>query len=343
MSVQHPNVCVVILNWNGKVFLERFLPSVKKHTPEWVSLVVADNGSVDESVSFLKQYHPDVFIIDLKENLGYAGGYNAALSHLDASYYVLLNSDIEVAPAWIEPVIKLMEADHTIAACQPKILSYHDQTLFEYAGASGGFLDKYGYPFCRGRIFNTLERDIGQYDEAREVFWATGACMFVRANAFRAVGGFDENFFAHMEEIDMCWRLQNTGYKIMVCPKSKVFHVGGGTLPKSSPYKTFLNFRNSLWMLAKNLPPGKFYPTMIIRLGLDKLAAIHFLLKGQFKDCLAVFRAYMAFCKQLRSLRKSGRNTPEIPPALLYKRSIVLQYYLFGKKRFPELKIDDGL
>lgn len=337
-SELHPDVCVVILNWNGKAFLESFLPIVKANTPDWVSLVVADNGSADDSLAFLKEFHADVHTICFKENLGFAGGYNAAIDQLNAGYYVLLNSDIEVTPGWLEPVVELMEHDQNVAACQPKILSYHDHTLFEYAGASGGFLDRYGYPFCRGRIFNTLEKDEGQYDDAREVFWATGACLFVRATAFKAVGGFDENFFAHMEEIDMCWRLHNAGYKMMVCPDSVVYHVGGGTLPKSSPLKTFLNFRNSLWMLAKNLPSRVFYPTMIIRVGLDKLAAIRFLLKGQFKDCLAIFRAYMAFCKQFRSLRKSGRNAPATQPPLLYKRSIVFQYYLFGKKRFSELK-----
>lgn len=333
----HPDVCVVILNWNGKAFLEQFLPIVKVNTPDWVSLVVADNGSADDSLDYLKEFHADVKILECKENLGFAGGYNAALRQLNASYYVLLNSDIEVTPGWIEPVVRLMEDDHDIAACQPKILSYHDKSLFEHAGASGGFLDKYGYPFCRGRIFNTLESDTGQYDDVREVFWATGACMFVRADAFRAVDGFDERFFAHMEEIDMCWRLQNAGYKIMVCPGSAVYHVGGGTLPTSNPHKTYLNFRNSLWMLAKNLPARSFYPTMIIRVGLDKLAAIRFFLQGQYKDCLAIYRAYRDFCKQFRTMRNSGKKTSRTLPLLLYKRSIVFQYYLFGKKRFFDL------
>lgn len=337
MSGLHPDVCVVILNWNGRVFLEQFLPIVKVNTPGWVSLVVADNGSADDSLDYLKEFHADVKILEWKENLGFAGGYNAALRQLNAGYFVLLNSDIEVTPGWIEPVIRLMENDHDIAACQPKILSYHDRSLFEHAGASGGFLDKYGYPFCRGRIFNTLEHDSGQYDDVREVFWATGACLFVRADAFRAVGGFDERFFAHMEEIDMCWRLQNAGYKIMVCPESAVYHVGGGTLPASNPHKTYLNFRNSLWMLAKNLPARKFYPTMIIRVGLDKLAGIRFFLQGHYKDCLAICRAYRDFCKQFRSMRNSGKNRSKTLPLLLNKRSIVFQYYLSGKKRYFEL------
>jgi GT2 family glycosyltransferase len=342
MSEPNHDVCVVILNWNGKSFLEQFLPVVKKNTPDWVTLVVADNGSTDDSVDYLKEFHAEVKILTFKENLGFAGGYNAALSQLNAGYYVLLNSDIEVSPGWIEPGINLMESNPDVAACQPKILSYHDNTLFEHAGASGGFVDIYGYPFCRGRIFNTLEKETGQYDDAREVFWATGACMFVRADAFKAVGGFDERFFAHMEEIDMCWRLQNAGYKIMVCPESAVYHVGGGTLPKSNPNKTYLNFRNSLWMLAKNLPARIFYPTMIVRIGLDKLAAIHFLFHGQIKDCLAIFRAYIAFFKQFRSMRRSGEKTRVVLPPLLYKRSIVLQYYLFGKKRFSDINNVDA-
>jgi len=342
MALGKPRVSVVILNWNGKAFLERFLPVVKAHTPDWMPLVVADNGSADDSVAYLREFHADVTIIELHKNLGFAGGYNAALGQLQAAYYVLLNSDIEVTPGWTEAVIQLMEDDHNVAACQPKILSYHKRSFFEYAGASGGFLDKYGYPFCRGRLFNSLEQDQGQYDDTREVFWATGACLFVRADAFRAVGGFDDHFFAHMEEIDLCWRLRNANYKIMVCPTSAVYHVGGGTLPKSDPHKTFLNFRNSLWMLAKNLPAKVFYPTMIIRLGLDKLAAIRFLFNGQFKDCLAIFRAYLAFCKQFRSTREYGKKAPGKLPPLLYQRSIVFQYYLFGKKRFSELEINEG-
>lgn len=337
MSELHPDVSVVILNWNGKTFLEHFLPGVKENTPEWVSLVVADNGSADDSVAYLKKFHADVKILELKENLGFAGGYNAALRQLNATYYVLLNSDIEVTPGWLEPVIKLMETDHRIAACQPKILSYHDKSYFEYAGASGGFLDKYGYPFCRGRMFDSVEEDHGQYDDAREVFWATGACMFVRADAFKAVDGFDERFFAHMEEIDMCWRLQYAGYVMMACPESVVFHVGGGTLPKSSPHKTYLNFRNSLWMMAKNLPARMFYPTICIRIGLDKLATARFLFQGQRKDAWAVCQAYGSFFRHFRTMRKESRRVAKTLPALLNQRSVVFQYYLFGKKRFSDL------
>ena len=250
---------------------------------------------------------------------------------------MLLNSDIEVGPGWIEPVIKLMDTDAKIAACQPKILSWHDRTRFEYAGAAGGFLDKFGYPFCRGRLFSHLEEDLGQYDDTREVFWATGACMFVRTSLFKELGGFDERFFAHMEEVDLCWRMHNRGYRAMVCPDAKVFHIGGGTLPKSSAHKTFLNFRNSLWLLSKNLPAKRFYPTMMIRLALDGLAAAKFLFGGQIRDCLAVCRAHLAFFKHFRQMRKASRGIPHELPRLLYQRSIAVDYYLQGKRKFSLL------
>lgn len=331
------NTAVVILNWNGRSFLETFMPSVIKNTPVDVEIIVADNASSDDSIDFLKKNYPSVRIISLDKNYGFAGGYNEALKHVDAPYWVLLNSDMEVSPGWIEPIIALMESDSSIAACQPGIHSFHQPTHFEHAGAAGGFLDRYGYPFCRGRIFNTLEKDTGQYDEPREVFWATGACMFVRASAFNAVGGFDSRFFAHMEEIDLCWRMKNAGMKIMVCPQSKVFHVGGGTLPKSSSRKTFLNFRNSLWLLAKNMPRRSFYFSFLIRIMLDEIAALSFLVSGNPGDFIAVFRAYFAFLGSLRQMRKHSRNLPQELPPLLYPRSIVSDYYLGKKKYFSSL------
>lgn len=330
-------IAVVILNWNGKHFLEQFLGSVKSCSPPQAEIVVADNASADDSVDYLRTAHPDVKVLAFGENLGFAGGYNAALQVLDHEYFVLLNSDIEVSPGWIEPVIAVMEADKRIAACQPKILSWHDKGSFEYAGASGGFLDQYGYPFCRGRLFDSLEKDKGQYDTTREVFWATGACMFVRGEAYKALGGFDDRFFAHMEEIDLCWRMQHQGYKVVACPDSRIYHIGGGTLPKSSPAKTYLNFRNSLWMLAKNLPARRFYPTMIIRLALDKLAAAKFLLSGHPRDGLAVCRAYMAFFRHFRAMRKASRNLPDRLPENLFRKSIVRLYYMGGKKTFSQL------
>ena len=331
-------IAIVILNWNGKRFLEQFLDGVKASCPPEAEVVVADNGSADGSVAYLKQQHPEVAVLEFRENLGFAGGYNAALDALDHEYCVLLNSDIEVGAGWIEPVIALMDTDEKIAACQPKIRSWHHRTRFEYAGAAGGYIDRFGYPFCRGRMLGTLEEDTGQYNDTREVFWATGACMFVRREVFRELGGFDVRFFAHMEEIDLCWRMHNRGYRVMVCPDAEVYHIGGGTLPKTNPQKTFLNFRNSLWMLAKNLPAGKFYPTMIMRLLLDKMAALRFLFVGQFRNCLAVGLAWGAFMKTLREMRRESRALPGDLPRLIYKRSMVLGYYLKGRKSFPDLK-----
>ncbi len=256
----------MILNWNGKHLLGRFLPGIIKHTPPEVDIIVADNASQDDSLLFLKEHFPGIRIIEMKENQGFAGGYNKALESVDADYFILLNSDIEVSEAWIEPCISLLDAYPDVAAVQPKIRSLENKAFFEYAGAAGGFLDHFGYPFCRGRIFNHLEKDTGQYDDFGEVFWATGAAMFVRADAFRDAGGFDASFFAHMEEVDLCWRLQNSGYKIFYCPQSVVYHLGGGSLPKANPQKTFYNFRNSLWMLAKQLPPRFFYARLLPRL-----------------------------------------------------------------------------
>ena len=252
-------VAVVILNWNGKSFLEKFLPSVFACNSSYAEIIVADNASTDDSVSFLKSKYPQIKIIQNSSNGGFAKGYNDALKLVEAEYYVLLNSDVEVTPNWIDSVIQLMDTDKSIAACQPKIRAFDDKKSFEYAGAGGGFIDKYGYPFCRGRILDTLEEDKGQYNDVREVFWATGACLFVRSECYHKVNGFDEDFFAHMEEIDLCWRLKNLGYKIMYSPNSTVFHVGGGTLNKTSPKKTYLNFRNNLILLCKNHPPKYFF------------------------------------------------------------------------------------
>jgi GT2 family glycosyltransferase len=245
---------VVILNWNGRNFLETFLPSVLEYSARCADVIVADNASTDDSVAFLQEHYPQIRIIEHPKNGGFSKGYNDALKQIDAEYYILLNSDVEVTPNWITPVIEMMDADPSIAACQPKLRSFEDRSQFEYAGAAGGFIDAYGYPFCRGRIFDVLEEDRGQYDDACEVFWATGACLFVRADLYHALGGLDEDFFAHMEEIDFCWRLKNNGHKVMYCPDSTVYHVGGGALPKSSPRKTYLNFRNNLALLVKNLP-----------------------------------------------------------------------------------------
>ena len=252
-------VAVVILNWNGRHIIEKFLPSVVTNTAGEAEVIVADNGSTDDSLAFLAEHYPTLRTIALDKNYGFAGGYNRALAQVEADYYVLLNDDVECTPNWGSPVIEMMEADSEIAVAQPKLLMYDQKDTFEYAGGAGGFIDRFGYPFCRGRMFNTLEQDHGQYDDARQVFWATGAAMFVRSNVWHQLGGLDDDFFAHMEEIDFCWRAKNAGHKIAYCPRSVLYHVGGGTLPKSSPMKTMLNFRNNLSMLYKNLPDNELH------------------------------------------------------------------------------------
>ena len=331
-------VAVVILNYNGKKFLEQFLPNVIENTDATLAdIVVADNASTDGSVEFMKQAFPDIRLIVNDFNGGFATGYNQALRQVDAEYYVLLNSDIEVTHRWIEPIVELMDADQSIAACQPKILSYHDRTKFEYAGAAGGYIDQYGYPFCRGRLFQHLENDQGQYDDTKEVFWATGACLFVRAELYLQHGGLDDSFFAHMEEIDFCWRMKNLGYKIYCCPQSKVYHIGGGTLPKSSARKTYLNFRNNLSLLYKNLPSGRVFWTLFYRVLLDWVAAIKFLAGGGLGDFWAVIRAHFAFYRRIPSLKKVRQQHPHGRVGEMYLRNIVFDNYLKGKRRFSEL------
>lgn len=331
-------VAVVILNYNGKKFLEEFLPTVIANTnADLAEIVVADNASTDGSVDLMKERFPEIRLILNESNGGFATGYNLALRQVEAQYYVLLNSDIEVTPRWIEPIVALMDADPGIAACQPKILSYYDRDKFEYAGGSGGFIDRYGYPFCRGRVFQHLEEDHGQYDDVCEVFWATGACMFVRADLYLEHGGLDDSFFAHMEEIDYCWRMKNLGYKIYCCPESKVYHIGGGTLPKSSARKTYLNFRNNLSLLFKNLPDGKVFWTLAYRVLLDWVAAVKFLFGGGVADCWAVARAHFAFYRRLPALRKERQTFPHHQVGQIYKRNIVFDNFLRGKKRYSEL------
>ncbi|MFZ2791842.1 MAG: glycosyltransferase family 2 protein, partial [Bacteroidales bacterium] len=266
---------VVILNWNGRKFLEQFLPGVVKNTlaPD-TSVIVADNGSEDDSLLWVTENHPEVEVIRLDNNYGYAGGYNRALKEVEAEYYILLNSDVDVEPAWAEKLITFMEMHPNVGACQPRIRSYSNRDSFEYAGAAGGYIDRLGYPFCRGRIFDTVENDHGQYDDVREIFWASGSCMVVRGAAFDQCDGFDESFFVHMEEIDLCWRMQNAGYTISYFPHSVVWHVGGGTLGYGSPSKIYYNFRNSLIMLAKNLPAKHLRRTILTRQVLDGLAAV---------------------------------------------------------------------
>ncbi|MDP2723458.1 MAG: glycosyltransferase family 2 protein [Bacteroidales bacterium] len=334
-------VAVVILNYNGKKFLEKFLPGVLLHSHEVADIWVADNCSSDDSVNLLKEQFPEVHLIENPENGGFATGYNQALSQIKAEYYILLNSDIEVTPGWVEPVIQLMDGDKSIAACQPKIRSYFKKQDFEYAGASGGFMDKYGYPFCRGRIFQHLETDQQQYDDAVEVFWATGACLFVRADVYHQLDGLDGDFFAHMEEIDFCWRAKNKGFKIMVCPQSVVYHIGGGTLPKSSSRKTYLNFRNNSVLLYKNLPDNRLVKTFIARLFLDGVAALKFLLQGGVKDFVAVIKAHMYFYSHYPALRRKRKNLVQSEVTGLYNGNIAFDHYLWRKKKFSDLNPEE--
>lgn len=330
-------IAIVILNWNGKKYLEKFLPLLVQFQTKDAEIVVADNASTDDSVEFLKTNYPEIRIIINPGNEGFARGYNLALKKIETEYYILLNSDIEVTENWIKPVIDLMDSDPLIGACQPKIRSYLDPKKFEYAGAAGGFIDKYGYPFCRGRIFQSIEEDHGQYDDRIEIFWATGACMFVRAKLFHEYGGLDEDFFAHMEEIDFCWRLKNAGYKIMYCPSSTVFHIGGGTLPKISWRKTYLNFRNNFFLLYKNLPDDRLIKVFLIRLILDGIAAIKFLVQAGFKDFWAVSRAHLSFYRTLKRTRQKRRQLKHGSMKNVFSNNIVSEYYLKGKRKFSQL------
>jgi GT2 family glycosyltransferase len=337
---ENKKTAVVILNWNGKDFLSRFLPGIVQHSGS-AEIVVADNASSDDSVAFVRSHFPGVTIVQNEVNGGFAKGYNDALEKVSADYYVLLNSDVEVTPNWLDPLIALIGSDDRIAACQPKILDYKNKTRFEYAGAAGGFIDKFGYPFCRGRMFNSYEEDLGQYDDTREIFWATGACIVVRSDAFHRQNGLDEDFFAHMEEIDLCWRFKNEGYKVMYCSESTVYHVGGGTLSKLSPRKTYLNFRNNLILLCKNHAPGFFLLKLGMRMNLDGIAGIKFLLSGDVRHFFAVIRAHLSFYRTLprtfkkrRSLRKKIKT---FSSSAIYRKCIVFDYYLRGKRKFSEL------
>lgn len=329
-------VAIVILNWNGKKWLEKFLAKVVEFSDESIcDIIIADNGSTDESLAFLNEFFPKVLTIKLDKNYGFTGGYNRALKLLEHEYFVLLNSDIEVSKNWIEPILRLMDGDKLIAACQPKILDYNNKDYFEYAGAAGGYIDFLGYPFCRGRIFDTIEKDNGQYDDAKRVFWASGACLFVRSEVYKSLGGLDEDFFAHMEEIDLCWRMQNKGYSVWVEPLSKVYHVGGGTLQSDNPKKTYLNFRNNLFLLIKNYDFWKVYPVIFLRLLLDGVAAIRFLFQGKFKHFVAIIEAHFSFhfnhIKYLKDRRK--QKTPKT----IYSKSIVWEYYIRKRKKYQKL------
>ncbi len=338
------SIAVVILNWNGLDFLKRFLNGVVCNTTiPGSSVWVADNGSDDGSSTWVRENFPAVRLVNLKENHGYAGGYAKALNLIDARYYVLLNSDIEVSEHWLEPMYGFMEANPSVAACQPKILSWHERTLFEYAGAAGGFLDKYGYPFCRGRILNNTETDTGQYNNPLRVMWASGACLMIRSEAYSKAGGLDSSFFAHMEEIDLCWRLYHAGYECYCVPESEVFHVGGGTLRYDTPGKTYLNFRNNLFMLYKNLPAKGFRRKLFIRKLLDGLATLKFLLSGKPGHSLAVLKAHLHYYRSTERLRaergriSAGKELRPLPPGLMLNKSILLLFYFRGLRKFSDI------
>jgi GT2 family glycosyltransferase len=341
-----PSVAIVILNWNGISLFSRFLPSVIENSRmEGVSLYIADNGSTDGSIDFLKMNFPEVKIIALGKNYGFAGGYNRALQKIEADIYVLLNSDIEVTGNWLQPCIRQLLSEPDTAALQPKIRSFLDRSKFEYAGAAGGYLDHWGYPFCRGRILSEVEIDIGQYDQNVSLFWATGACLFIKSSVFKASGGFDEDFFAHMEEIDLCWRLKNQGWKIGFEPTSVVYHLGGATLNYQSPQKVFLNFRNSLWMMVKNLPEGKLCQIMFPRMLLDGAAALNFLVTGQFFAFMAVLKAHFSFYQTLRKfLRKRKMLMPLVRQnkhPQIFRGSMVVGFYMMKRRKFSQFSFRD--
>lgn len=336
-----PKVAVVIVHWNRRELLERFLPALMKTTYPNVEIVVADNSSDDDSLAFLSENYPAIKVVLNDKNYGYAGGYNQSLQHVDADYYVLLNNDIEVPPGWLEPIIDVMSNDTKIAAAQPKVLDYNNHKKFEYAGAGGGYIDVFGYAFCRGRLFEVLETDNNQYDETTSVFWSTGACMIVQAKVFKQLGGFDEHFFAHMEEIDLCWRMQLAGYKLKIVPQSTVYHVGGGTLNKQSPQKTYLNFRNNLIMLTKNLPLSTLCWLIPFRAVLDLLGSIFFMMNGLPKYSLAVHKAHVHYFFQFGKwwrLRKQNTSFKPLHKLMgVYNGSVVWEHFIRKVKYFSEL------
>src|SRR5258707_5583626 len=333
-------VAVVILNFNGKHFLQQFLPSVVSTSAD-AKIVVADNGSTDGSADFVKKEFPNVDVISLSKNKGFCGGYNEVLKQVQAKYYVLLNSDVEVTSGWLSPIVELMDCDRSIAAAQPKILSQRSKNKFEYAGAAGGEIDILGYPFCRGRLFDSIEEDLGQYNDEAEIFWASGACMFVRADLYYQMGGLDEDFFAHMEEIDLCWKLSRAGYKIFYCGKSTVYHVGGGTLSASNPRKTYFNFRNGLSLLIKHQRLSSLIWKFPLRILLDWVAAIHFLLIGSGIHTQAVIIAHLSFIRrfghEMKKRAITKRQIGNFRTANIYRGLIVLDYFVGRKKTYKDL------
>jgi GT2 family glycosyltransferase len=334
------HTAVVILNYNGDKLLKQFLPSVIKFSPE-AEVIVADNGSADLSRETLARDFPQVRTILLPQNYGFCGGYNQSLKQVKADYYVLLNSDVEVTEGWLAPMINQLDNDHRIAAVQPKILAYHNKNTFEYAGAGGGYIDAFGYPFCRGRMFNTLEEDHAQYNDQREIFWATGACMMIRSAVYHEFGGLDEDFFAHMEEIDLCWKIHRTGLRIAYSGSSRVYHVGAGTLGYDSPRKTFLNFRNNLSLIFKHFSTAELIIKLPLRFGLDWVASLIFLVQGKPANAWAILRAHWAFMAwlplNLRKRRGLLQEYPTYARQTVYPGLLIVDYYLRGRKTFDRL------
>jgi GT2 family glycosyltransferase len=335
-------VAIVILNWNGKKFLETFLKTVIQHSRNAENKIfVVDNNSTDDSVNYIQQNFPEVETIQFDKNYGFAEGYALSLSKIEAKYFLLLNSDVEVTENWLEPLVNMLDADESIAAAMPKIKSYIQKNYFEYAGAGGGYIDKFGYPFCRGRILTMIEKDTGQYNTKREIFWASGACLFVRAEAYYKAGGLDGSFFAHMEEIDLCWRLKRLGYKIFYCPDSQVYHVGGGTLPNDNPRKLYYNYRNSLYLLFKNSGRFQLCLKILARVFLDCISCTLYLLQGKFTFFMAVIRAHVRFLISLPQLIKKRKNFNKKAStnavSQIYNKSIVFSFFIKRKKYFSDL------
>ncbi|MDD2595649.1 MAG: glycosyltransferase family 2 protein [Bacteroidales bacterium] len=333
------DVAVVILNWNGKKFLEEYLPVLVKNTESSnYFIVIADNASTDGSQEWLEAHFPQIELLQFDKNYGFTGGYNRAFNEIDADYYVLLNSDIEVTPLWLDHLFNFMEEAPNVGICQPKILSMHDKHSFEYAGAAGGFIDRYGYPFCRGRILSKIEKDEGQYDEPMETFWATGACLMIRSSLYHHLGGLDENFFAHMEEIDLCWRAKLLGYEVWCVPSSVIYHVGGGTLPNNSPQKLYLNYRNNLLMLYKNLPEKIRGRRLFVRRCLDGASAMVYLFTGKWSFFKSVLRAHSDYSKMKREMDPSPFSEEKNNRGY-YSGSIVAKFFLSrGKLTFRQLR-----
>lgn len=333
---------VAILNWNGRELLEAYLPSVVTNSQvNGVTVYVIDNGSTDDSVAFINSRFPSVKVIKLERNYGFAGGYNKGLKQIDAEYFVLLNSDVEVTDGWIDPLINTLDSSPDIGACQPKLKSFLHRDHFEYAGAAGGYIDKYGFPFCRGRFFNVFEKDCKQYEKTEDIFWASGACLFIRSKIYFETGGLDADFFAHMEEIDLCWRMHSRGYRVVYQPLSTVYHLGGATLNKTNPHKTYLNFRNNLYLLFKNTPKGKLRRLLFVRMILDGIAAIKFLFGFDFRNFYAVLHAHLQFYLTIYKFKNRRRDNLKamsvFKHSTIYKKSIVADFFLRNKKYFSEL------